>query len=500
MSRARVALATVVAVGCLVCATTLVSSPALAAPTARATAAQTLSAAADLVPVVVKTSLTGTHRWYRQTFHGLPVLDSYYVQHLDPAGRLTSVGDGRLAVPATLSVAPTVSTGSAVSVGVAASARASATGPQAARPAKDIAAIPLTAVSASAASATLAVRGGSAPALVWSVITRSDGGVTRTLVDAHTGGLLGTRLLTKNVDGKGRAFDPNPVVDLRNESLKDRKDSNQRVLWPAYKNVLLHDLTGNGYLVGRYARVVKARNGLAYSKNNSFSYLRHDHRFEQANAYYAIDTAQRYIQQLGFTDVNNESQDLIIDTYRGDNSFYEPSRDTITYGIGGVDDAEDNEVVWHEYGHSIQDDQSPGYGSSEQAGATGEGFGDYWAVTMSQATSRGFDLPCVMDWDSTSYTSGPSHCLRRTDTGKTVKDVDGEVHDDGEIWSNALWDINRALGRTVANRIILESQFYNVPDTTFRAAALNTIASARALYGAGAQAKVRAAFHARKIL
>ena len=106
---------------------------------------------------------------------------------------------------------------------------------------------------------------------------------------------------------------------------------------------------------------------------------------------------------------------------------------------------------------------------SEQGGAIGEGFGDYWAVTMSEPVSKGFDLPCVMDWDSTSYTSGPSHCLRRTDGTKTTDDIDGEVHDDGEIWSRALWDIHLALGRTTADKLIIESQFGFSPDTTFAA-------------------------------
>ena len=59
------------------------------------------------------------------------------------------------------------------------------------------------------------------------------------------------------------------------------------------------------------------------------------------------------------------------------------------------------------------------------------------------------------------------HCLRRTDTGKTTDDIDGEVHDDGEIWSNALWDINLALGRAKTNKIILEAQFSYRPNTSF---------------------------------
>ncbi len=142
----------------------------------------------------------------------------------------------------------------------------------------------------------------------------------------------------------------------------------------------------------------------------------------------------------------------------------------------------------------------PGFGSSEQGGAIGEGFGDYWAVTMSQPVSKGFDLPCVMDWDSTAYTTTVPHCLRRTDTGKTTADIDGEVHDDGEIWSNALWDINLDLGRGKANKIILEAQFSYRPNTSFAQAATVTVNTARALYGNGAANTVKAAFVARHIL
>ncbi len=198
--------------------------------------------------------------------------------------------------------------------------------------------------------------------------------------------------------------------------------------------------------------------------------------------------------------MNNESQDFSINTFDGDNSFYDPSTDVITMGEGGVDDAEDAEVIWHEYGHAIQDDVVPGFGESEQAGAIGEGFGDYWAVQQSIPVSKGYDIPCVMDWDATSYTDGPKHCLRRTDTGKTTDDIDGEVHDDGEIWSNALWDIQKALGRTKANKVILQGTFFYAPDTSFADAARVTVQSARLLYGKAPPTKVTTAFKARKIL
>ena len=54
---------------------------------------------ANLVPVATRHSLLGTHVWYRQTFHGLPVLGSYYVRHFANNGQLTAVADGRRGRP-----------------------------------------------------------------------------------------------------------------------------------------------------------------------------------------------------------------------------------------------------------------------------------------------------------------------------------------------------------------------------------------------------------------
>jgi hypothetical protein len=100
-----------------------------------------------------------------------------------------------------------------------------------------------------------------------------------------------------------------------------------------------------------------------------------------------------------------------VSQYGGDNSFYDPKKDEITLGKGGVDDGEDLEVIWHEYGHAIQDSQVPGFGVGHDAGSIGEGFGDYWAFTMSEPVSGGFDPACIADWDSVSYTVGDATLL-----------------------------------------------------------------------------------------
>lgn len=119
---------------------------------------------------------------------------------------------------------------------------------------------------------------------------------------------------------------------------------------------------------------------------------------------------------------------------------------------------------------------------------------------MSVPVSGGFEVPCVADWDSVSYTDAEPHCLRRVDLDLTVEDATGGIHHDGQIWSRALWDIHQALGRAAADRIILEAQFSFAPDTSWEDAALDTVAAALALGGNGAAVKVRRAFEDREIL
>jgi hypothetical protein len=293
-----------------------------------------------------------------------------------------------------------------------------------------------------------------------------------------------------------QVFFPNPVQTLRNESLTDQKDANYPALAGAYRRVTLTDLDGSGTLTGAYAKVESLTGSPAHDTGSGFVYTRDQDQFEQVMGYYWVTQAQRYIQSLGFgstlPQVNKRQQLLRIDQFGGDNSFYRngTKKLTITFGKGGVDDAEDGEVIVHEYGHSVQDDQVPGFGSTLEAGSIGEAFGDYLAVEVSSAVTRdtSFEQPCVADWDSTSYTSTVPHCLRRVDGTKHYpEDLENEVHADGELWSAALWRA-RGLIRNPAltDRVIIAAQFGFKPDTTFRAAAEQTIATAQR-YGVASQ-------------
>ena len=307
----------------------------------------------------------------------------------------------------------------------------------------------------------------------------------------------------------GQVFLPNPVASGGGATLTDNKDRDSAALAAEYAIVELTHLDGSGYLCGDYACVVSETGPPAYSTDGTFVYPRSDDRFEQVMGYYWVTQSQVYLQSLGFGStypgINDEGPQAIrINQWGVDNSFATTHpKDEMRFGKGGVDDAEDAEVILHELGHQIHFSQSDTWFSSLEAGSISEGFGDYWAFSVSEWLSGSQPDPaCSAEWDATSYDSNPSNgiCLRRIDSElQYPDDLVDQVHADGRIWSHALYDIHLALGGPVADTIILNAQF-DWTGTTMPDLAARTVATAESLYGAGAAAAVTAAFAARGIL
>ena len=314
--------------------------------------------------------------------------------------------------------------------------------------------------------------------------------------------------------GTGTVFMVNPVQSSGNQNLVDDNDSATAVPASEYATVQLRNLDGSGYLSGKYVSVQSSTGTPAYSATNSFFFNRHEDQFEQVMSYFWVNQAQEYLQSLGFgttlRPVLAEQLQVKINQYGGDNSYQTDKPFRIRMGKGGVDDAEDAEVIVHEYGHAVHQAQVPGYGTSLDAGAIGEAWGDYLSITVGLAAAQQYGWPvradhaCTMDWDSVSYTSTVPHCLRRVDTNLTVADRRNQVHFDGMIWSRALWDVRNSyislgLGSRRADTTIVDAQFDFAPDTSFSAAARATYNKALARDGAAAAKAVRTAFANRGI-
>ena len=318
----------------------------------------------------------------------------------------------------------------------------------------------------------------------------------RVYIDAQTGSVLHKEDMLKMATAIGRVFDPNPVVTLNDTRLRDKKPLPDQ----AYKQVELPELALSGYLDGPYVSTGNTKNRCR-SKNRQFLFTRNKPPFKEVMVYFHIDRVQRYIQSLGFNNVNHRSIPVNIAGTTDDNSFYSPATKSLTFGTGGVDDAEDADIILHEYGHSIQDNQVPGFGSSAEAQAMGEGFGDYLAASFFAEVKPERLRLCVGSWDATAYSPDDPPCLRRVDSNKRYpRDMVGEEHADGEIWSACLWQIREALGRHAADKLIIAHQFLIRRDVSFKDAVLGLILADRQLHQGAHEKRIKEIFIRRGIL
>jgi zinc metalloprotease ZmpB len=313
--------------------------------------------------------------------------------------------------------------------------------------------------------------------------------------------------------GTALVFFTNPVVTSGDTTLTDRKDQDYPALNNERVEVPLIGLDGSGYLRGTWAVVQSATGDEAYETDCTYEYTRHDDRFEQVMAYYWTTKSQLYTRGLGFgvnagwPAINGDAQRVRINQWGVDNSFATTHpRDEMRFGKGGVDDAEDAEVILHELGHQIHFSQSETFFASIEAGSISEGFGDYWAATVSEwamaqaGITPQTDPACIADWDAVSYSPEDPPCLRRLDrTLKYTGEITSSIHRNGQIWSHALWNLRTAIGRAHADTAILWAQF-DWTGTTMPELAQRIVDEVDDRYGATEAALAVAAFADRDIL
>ena len=262
-------------------------------------------------------------------------------------------------------------------------------------------------------------------------------------------------------NGRALVFDPDPVTTSKDRSLRDGDPVEHWRTW-----VDLYDLDDSGYLRGPRVSVVTDRPPRARELDGVFEFVSADPRFEEAMAYAHGDRALRRVAEL-IGAARSRALTLRVHGTAADNSWFSRPQDEIIYGDGGVDDAEDADIILHEVGHAIHDLLVPGFGGGDSR-ALSEGFADFWAAT------RNGD-PCVGDWDATSY-SPP--CLRECDLELAYPfDRTGRPHDDGRIYSGALWEIRTNLGAELAEPLALLAFLEQDTDATFPEAGASILAA-----------------------
>jgi Zn-dependent metalloprotease len=324
-------------------------------------------------------------------------------------------------------------------------------------------------------------------------------------VDGETGRILRKYDNLAEATGVARVFDPNPVIKLGGaEKLLDDGHL-QPPPDDAYSSVRLRDLKSGGHLDGRRVTTKPTKNRVR-QRDLKFLFKSNHRAFEEVMVYFHIDRAIAYLESLGFNGsraIFRKPMPVNANGTDEDNSWFSPHDSSLTFGLGGIDDAEDAEIILHELGHAIQDAICPGFGQSAEAAAMGEGFGDYFSASFFANKKNAYYRTSVGTWDGIKDTEHEPPCVRRVDEKITYESFDhgesADEHDNGQIWSATLWDVRTAVGRDVADPVILESHFQLDGFTTFARGARAIIDADRNLNRGRHLARLRRVFHRRGI-
>ncbi|QHT65332.1 peptidase M36 [Rhodocytophaga rosea] len=442
-----------------------------------------------------KESILGHHVLYQQYFEGVPISGAWIRVDIDPEGKVYNINNDL--VPETV-LKRAEKLNSKKAGGDASPNMPQLDVEEAKKRALEISGAKANDLSEILESELVYYPKEGVPTLAWKIIVKSQKpvGEWKIYLDAITGGIIDKINMLRTLEGQGKVFDPNPVVTLKDTSLED----NAQIPDAAYRLVPLRDLSNSGMLDGPYVTTKLTPNRVKRS-DAKFIFRREERAFKEVMVYFHIDRVQRYIQQLGFTNILNRPIEVNIDGIREDNSFYSPSTKSLTFGTGGVDDAEDAEIILHEYGHAILDDQVPGFGPRGEARAMGEGFGDYLAASFFSDNKPDVLKPTVGNWDAVAYSGAEPPCLRRLDSNKKYpKDIVGEEHDDGEIWSACLWELRKALGGRTSDQLVIAHHFLLTPTTKFEEAANALITADKRLNDGRNENTIRDIFIRRGIL
>ena len=312
---------------------------------------------------------------------------------------------------------------------------------------------------------------------------------------------------------RARVFDPHPLARVEDwRVLAGPVGSSasvvRRALRPpeqAYRTVTLRDVSASGLLDGPRVSTRLTRNRVRV--RDAFGTPASGAGFEEVMVYYHLSEAIRYLESLGFCGARRIFESAIAVNARGtrdDNSWYSPGLRTLTFGTGGIDDAEDGEMIVHELGHAIQDAICPDFGQSPEAAAMGEGFGDYLAASLFADKKPRALRTLVMSWDAFEVSELEPPRLRTVDEPLTYEsfdhDPDADEHDNGRIWAAALWAVRGCYRRpSDADRAIIESHFQLDGFTTFARGARAILDADRNLYQGVRISRLKEVFRRRGI-
>jgi hypothetical protein len=234
--------------------------------------------------------------------------------------------------------------------------------------------------------------------------------------------------------------------------------------------------------------------------DDQFLYDRNESGFEDVNVLYHLTNHKTHLDALGFSSLPGYVINVDPHALGGDDNsafFTGATPYRLLFGEGGVDDAEDADVVVHEYTHAYVFAASNNNSGIVERECIEESLGDYFAASYSRSISA-FNKEQVYSWDGhNEFWIG-----REVESTKDYKQVNFvfDIYEHTDLWASPLMEAYGILGRNAMDQIVMESIYSLGSNTTFRDMAIHVIEADYALNNGANFEVLKAAFVRRNIL
>lgn len=234
---------------------------------------------------------------------------------------------------------------------------------------------------------------------------------------------------------------------------------------------------------------------IAASNQPNFFYNRSQKQFEDVNAFYHLSLQQNYIKALGY---NLPGFPLDVDAhgYNIDQSSYSGRFFDLRFGDGGVDDAEDADVIIHEFFHAVIDGATAFASGSLERRTLDEALCDFMAQSYSKSQSP-HQLDKIFNWDGhNSFWQGRSSVSQKNYNTLSFTGI----YEHTDLMVSCLRELETDIGRDQTTALVLESIYSLTSSTTYRQFAYAMLLSDTLLHNAANTHAIHRAFKRRQVL
>lgn len=315
------------------------------------------------------------------------------------------------------------------------------------------------------------------------------------------------RHLLKDTLVAAKVFKPDPLTTLNKlygGIYIDNNDANDTWINNAYFTVNLPISFNNNNqtfsLENGFVRIEDFESPNILPTTNTtpnFIFTRNQPGFEECNIVYHITKFQNYIASIGYDTLLTGG--ITADAhgqFGTDNSvfFRNGGNPTLSFGTGGVDDAEDADVIIHEYCHGISWSANGNDNFSNERAGLDEGVADYFATSYSRSLNT-YNWENMFSWDGHNSFWAGRIANTTTNYGTT-----NDMYQLGEIWNSAMSAISTDLGNSITDQLMLESLHFFTNNTTLPEAAMYVLKADTLLFNGINVPNICAHFQLRNIL